>query len=169
MSRLLTKTPSEVRSLAFPTGHHRQRNRRKAHSIAGAVTGVLIGCDDSGRWLVDFPGNTSGHAQSAQTTVPLGAKEIGKSVILVFEHGDPARPVIVGVLQTPALPTRVGSVEVEVDGHFVTVSAHQELVLRCGKASITLTRAGKILLRGTYLLSRSSGVNSIKGGSIQIN
>ena len=41
--------------------------------------------------------------------------------------------------------------------------------LRCGKASITLTRAGKVLIRGAYLLSRSSGVNRIKGGSVQIN
>ena len=28
---------------------------------------------------------------------------------------------------------------------------------------------GKVLIRGTYLLSRSSGVNRIKGGSVQIN
>lgn len=47
--------------------------------------------------------------------------------------------------------------------------AEREIVLRCGQASITLTRAGKIILRGTYVLSRSSGVNKIKGGSIQIN
>ena len=47
--------------------------------------------------------------------------------------------------------------------------ARREIVLRCGNASITLTRAGKIILRGTYVLSRSSGVNKIKGGSVQIN
>ena len=33
----------------------------------------------------------------------------------------------------------------------------------------TLTRAGKILIRGAYLLARSSGVNRIQGGSVQIN
>jgi hypothetical protein len=47
--------------------------------------------------------------------------------------------------------------------------AEKEIVLRVGDASITLTRAGKIILRGTYVLSRSSGVNRIKGGSVQIN
>ena len=47
--------------------------------------------------------------------------------------------------------------------------AEREIVLRCGEASLTLTRAGKIILRGTYVLSRSSGVNKIKGGSVQIN
>ena len=42
-------------------------------------------------------------------------------------------------------------------------------MLRCGKASITLTREGKVLIKGAYLSSRSSGVNRIKGGSVQIN
>ena len=42
-------------------------------------------------------------------------------------------------------------------------------MLRCGQASLTLTRAGKILLSGTYVLSHSSGVNRVKGGSVQIN
>ena len=49
------------------------------------------------------------------------------------------------------------------------VVADEEIVLSCGESSITLTRAGKILIRGKYVLSRSSGVNRIKGGSIQLN
>jgi hypothetical protein len=43
------------------------------------------------------------------------------------------------------------------------------MVLRCGKASITLTRAGKVLIQGSYVLSRSTGVNRVKGGAVQIN
>src|SRR5690348_879917 len=35
--------------------------------------------------------------------------------------------------------------EVLVDGKRVVVEADRELVLKCGKASITLTRAGKII------------------------
>ena len=55
------------------------------------------------------------------------------------------------------------------DGERLIFRANEEIVLRCGKASITLTKAGKIILRGAYVLSRSSGVNRIKGGSVQIN
>ena len=51
----------------------------------------------------------------------------------------------------------------------LTFTANKQIVLKCGKASITLTRAGKVLIRGAYLSSRSSGVNRIKGGSIQLN
>jgi hypothetical protein len=56
-----------------------------------------------------------------------------------------------------------------IDDQRLELTAEREIVLRCGKASITLTRAGKILLRGTYLFSRSTGVNKIKGGSVQLN
>ena len=61
------------------------------------------------------------------------------------------------------------TVETTLDGERLTLTADREIVLRCGKASITLTRAGKIIVRGAYILNRSSGVNKIKGGSVQIN
>ena len=60
-------------------------------------------------------------------------------------------------------------VSTQVDGERIVFDANKENVLWCGSASITLTRAGKILLRGKYILSRSSSVNRIKGGSVQIN
>jgi hypothetical protein len=59
--------------------------------------------------------------------------------------------------------------EAVVDGEMVNIEGKEQIVLKCGKASITLTRSGKILIRGAYLLNRSSGVNRIKGGSVQIN
>ena len=59
--------------------------------------------------------------------------------------------------------------QVIVDGKQITIQGAEEITLRCGKASITLTKSGKILLRGTYLSNRSSGVNRILGGSVQIN
>ena len=68
--------------------------------------------------------------------------------------------------EPPALPPPA---PVELNGRRLEFNADEELVLRCGKSSITLTQAGKVLIRGEYLLSRSSGVNRIKGGSVQIN
>lgn len=59
--------------------------------------------------------------------------------------------------------------QVMVDGKRVTIEGAEEITLKCGKASITLTKSGKILIRGTYLSNRSSGVNRILGGSVQIN
>jgi hypothetical protein len=51
----------------------------------------------------------------------------------------------------------------------VTIVAAKQLTIRCGESSITLTAAGKIIIRGKYIVSRSSGVQRIKGGSVQIN
>jgi hypothetical protein len=49
------------------------------------------------------------------------------------------------------------------------VSAEREIVLRCGDASITLTRAGKVIIKGRYVVSRSTGYNKIKGATVDIN
>jgi hypothetical protein len=90
----------------------------------------------------------------------------------MFEDADAAKPIVVGVLREAdgwPLDQHAGQADVEADGERLIVSAQRQLVLRCGKASITLTRDGKVLIRGTFLSSRSSGVNRIKGGSVQIN
>jgi hypothetical protein len=67
----------------------------------------------------------------------------------------------------PAL-TRRGQT-VTVDGERVVLNGAKQVELRCGEASIVLTAAGKILIRGTYVLSRSSGANRIKGAFVDIN
>ncbi|MDX2148819.1 MAG: hypothetical protein SFZ23_14995 [Planctomycetota bacterium] len=59
--------------------------------------------------------------------------------------------------------------EVHADDERVSLTARNEISIRCGRASITLTRAGKVLIKGAYVLSRSTGANRIKGGSVQIN
>jgi hypothetical protein len=54
------------------------------------------------------------------------------------------------------------------DGQLV-LKAHNELVLPRREASITLTRTGKLRIRGSYDLSRSSGMNHIQGGAMEID
>jgi hypothetical protein len=51
----------------------------------------------------------------------------------------------------------------------VVLTAEREMVLRCGEASITLTRAGKVIIKGAYIVSRSTGYNKIKGAAVDIN
>lgn len=59
--------------------------------------------------------------------------------------------------------------DINIDGKRVVLEGKEEIVLKCGEASITLTKAGKIIIRGKYLLNRSSGVNRILGSSVQVN
>jgi hypothetical protein len=144
---------------------------------AGAVHGVVVGellalAEDGTTPLVRFPGQIGESAVAARSSIDLHGPHIGRSVVLMFEHGDPARPIVMGVLRGTTgwpLVDKPAQVDVDADGQRLIVSAKEQLVLRCGQASITLTRAGKVLIEGSFLLSRSTGVNRIKGGSVQLN
>jgi hypothetical protein len=145
-------------------------NHAVPRGLSGTLRGVLAGLTPQGEPLVDFCGNPSGQQLMAVTVVPVQAEDVGREIVLLFEDGDPNRPLLVGFVQT-TVPRDIAQKEVGilVDGRRLTVAAEHEIVLECGEASITLTRAGKILIKGTYVLSRSTGVNRIKGGSVQLN
>ena len=139
----------------------------------GVVIGELIGMTNEGRTpLVLYPGQPGTAALFARTVVDLHDPHIGRQVVMMFEAGDPAKPIVLGVLREGEgwpLDEKPNQVEVDADGERMLVTAKEQIILRCGKASITLTRAGKVLIKGSYLLSRSAGVNRIKGGSVQLN
>jgi uncharacterized protein DUF6484 len=141
--------------------------------IDGVRLGTVVGFANAGVTpLVTYPEQPASAAQPARATVGLDAAHIGKSVVMMFEDGDPARPIIVGCLVESNDRNVAGSldhVEVEADGQRVVVSATDRIVLRCGKASITLTKEGKVVIQGAYVSNQSSGVLRLKGGSVQIN
>jgi hypothetical protein len=155
---------------------------RRARRVRGHVRGLLVGFDERGL-LVDYPDNPHGPLV-ATTTVPRGALEPTSAasarpgVLLVFEGEKSDRPVVVGVMhavahEPPTAARDDGSpsprIEALLDGRRVVLDANDEIVLRCGEASITLRRNGRVVIRGTYVETRSRGVNRVKGGSVQIN
>lgn len=159
-----------------------------AASIAGPVVGWIAGVDADGEVLVDFEGNAAGPT-AARSTVALEASAVlsalaaKQAVVLLFERGDPARPLIIGLVQpapgspllelmlpepadaAPPAEPRVATV----DGETVAIEGRDEIVLRCGEASITLRRNGKVIIRGAYVETHAAGTNRIKGGSVRIN
>lgn len=140
--------------------------------INGVRTGVLIGFRDAGVTpLVLFPGQPGTAAIAARTTVDLHGAHIGRAIVLMFDAGDPLQPIVMGCIkgENTAPAAQPGNVEIDADGERLIVSARDQLVLRCGKASITLTRSGKVLIHGEYVSTRSTGVNRVRGGSVQIN
>lgn len=139
--------------------------------VEGVILGILVGLSDPTAPWVSYPGSPSPETMRARSIAALRPEDVGRQVALLFEGGDPACPIVVGCIQSPAFqaPPDAAAVNVDLDGERVVLSAAREIVLRCGEASITLTRAGKILLQGTYISSRSTGAHRIKGGSVQIN
>jgi hypothetical protein len=140
---------------------------------AGVFVGKLVGITDDGCTpLVTFGGQPGTAAQRARTIVDLHGAHIGHRVVLMFESADASKPIVMGVVRGQEgwpLPQQPETVDFDIDGKRMVVSAKDQLVLQCGKARITLTSAGKVLIEGMYVSSRSAGVNRIKGGSVEIN
>jgi hypothetical protein len=149
--------------------------------INGMIVGRVLSLCDGGRAWIKHTLRGSETALLARSIVNIESKDVGQEFVLMFEGGDPSRPIIMGLLQRSQEPdtkanileailsTTGSPVDVKAEKERFTVTATKEIVIQCGKASITLTHAGKVLIRGAYVLSRSSGVNKIKGGSVQIN
>jgi hypothetical protein len=146
--------------------------------VAGSrrVIGHRIGSArrDASGVVADYPGNPHGPLRARTTLTPDALAELAsgraREAVLVFEEERSDRPIVVGLLaaEAPASDAEPRLLAT-VDGKRVVVEGHDEIVLRCGEASITLRRNGRVVIRGTYVETRSRGVNRIRGGSVQIN
>lgn len=160
---------------------------RSGQVLAGAfgaglqlVVGTLVSVEDDGTVYVDYPGNVLGPLPARLVGpvagAPMPTGDGGPPVALAFDNGDRSRPLVLGLVMDrwnagapiAAVSTSPGR-EVVVDGRTLVLNAEQELVLRCGNASIQLRRDGKLVIKGTELVSRASGTNKIKGGLVNIN
>lgn len=156
--------------------------------------GKLVAWSSGRAPRVDFEGNELGPL-TARSTIPLDPNTIlaaiadERGVLLTFEDGKPHAPIITGLLQpigeldeAPEVwhdeevddpesesSESIGLTEARVDGKRVEIEAADEIVLRCGQASIVLRRNGRVVIRGTYVETRSRGVNRVKGSSVEIN
>jgi hypothetical protein len=154
-----------------------------AELASGVVVGQLHASSVPGALHVDYAGNARGPLP-ARTTLPFTAESIeealqsARGVLLVFENGDPALPIIVGLIQSAPSPfvellsaarPPERPLEAQLDGERVVLNAEHEIVLQCGAASLTLRKDGRVLIRGAYVETHSRGVNRIKGGSVKIN
>jgi len=147
-------------------------------TLNSAVSGSLIGFLADGSPLVDFPANPAMTPLSARSFVTLNRSDVGSDIVLLFDEGDVHKPLVIAVApirqDAGSDPMSVSECsgdkkEIEFDGTTMVVTASESITLRCGAASLTLMADGTILIRGSYLQSRSSGVNRILGGTVQIN
>jgi len=135
---------------------------------AEVVIGRVVAVGKNGAPVVTFAGSPGDKPMTAQATAPYDLVPVGSSVALLFLDNDRARPLALGVV-TPAEDAPPPEPVPAQPEETLTLTATREIVLQCGRASLTLTRAGKVLVRGAYLSLRSSGMQRITGASVQIN
>ncbi len=141
--------------------------------VQGAVLAAIVRIDRQGAPWVRVGGRkpVAARCLSTVTRATLSAALAERRTALVMlENGEPSLPIVIGVIgaseaTTSAAPPAVA----KVDGKRVVLHGTEEVSLSCGQASITLTKEGKIVLRGAYVSSASTGMNRITGGSVQIN
>ena len=148
--------------------------RSVLHSVAawsklsgqGVAVAAFAGFDAEGRFLVTL-GEGMAPVQ-ALSTVGLAPGDAGAAIVVAFEQGEVRHPVIVGRVQPPRTEAPA-ALDVRMDGERVVLQGRERIELRCGEASIVLTRAGKVLINGNYVLTRSRGANRVKGAYVGIN
>jgi hypothetical protein len=148
-------------------------------AASGLVVGQIVELTAGGRALVDYPGIDAGPCEAASilSGEPCGdrATIVGRPVLLWID-ATTGTPVILGLIHDQLAPkpvkrstSKTKPMDVRVDGERVVLEAKQQIELRCGESSITLRKDGKILIKGTDLVSRASRGNRIKGASVEIN
>jgi Domain of unknown function (DUF6484) len=136
-----------------------------ALSRPGVITATLVGFTKTGAPIVKGAASPVHIHGPARSCVPLADRDIGKLVVVLVDEGLES-PIVVGLIQ----PNRAAaSVEITVDGRDISVTAQDSITLKCGEASITLNRDGKVVIRGKHVVTQASGVNRIRGGSVQLN
>lgn len=140
-----------------------------AETISGIVVAVVEGESEDGLPLVRW-GNGPRKAGLARAVSmaysPKWSSCQGLRAVLGFEDGDERKPIVLGLLDSPPIDSELTP---DAKHKVLRIESEQELILECGKAKIALRADGRVVVMGGYVLSRSSGVNKIKGGSVQIN
>jgi len=147
-------------------------NQSHEQDLVGSYVCKLIYAGNPDEYYVTHPKKSNHAIPLLKTIIEFTPEHEGSEVLVVFDGGDSSKPIVTGFVKAVIDDNRVNldKVEIEKDKkETLVLEADKEIVLKCGKSSITLTRAGKVLIRGAYLLSRSSGINRIKGGSVHLN
>lgn len=146
-------------------------------TMNGVHIGKLLSVKKNGQLLVDYQDNPFGPL-SAQSIICVSTNDEEREILLTFEKNNPQFPIITGFIQKqPVVENYSKEVmlntkklrDITIDGERIVFNAKKEIVLRCGKGSVTIRTDGRIVIKGTDLVSRSKGMNKIKGTSVKIN
>jgi hypothetical protein len=145
---------------------------------AQVITGHLQGVDDEGRvWFLPEQGGGDPVAVAIGVAISDGvlipAARNRQRALVVRTSETPSRLILIGLVRervsSAARDAGPGQLEVKMDGETLRLTAEREIELRCGNASLVLRQSGRVVLKGTYLVTSSRGPLKIKGATVEIN
>ena len=146
-------------------------------SLAPATThlGRIVAILNDDQVSVAIPGKAG--TVAARLGVPVTrarleeAIESRRGAVILIDPQATQCAIVLGLLEpiAPEVSEKPQVVEADVDGKRVRIVGNDEIVLECGNASITLRRNGRIIIRGAYVETDSTGTNRIKGAAVRIN
>jgi Domain of unknown function (DUF6484) len=163
----------------------RSKQLTVSESSAQPVVGRIVGVTDTGHALVKVAGGAAAVPAIVSTAITPEQLQIAaatkQAAVLIFARDRPDEPIVIGLLDSahaggpavalapPSQSPAAMPLEAVVDGKRVSIVATDELVLKCGSASITLRSNGRVVVRGAHVETDAQGVNRIKGGTVKIN
>ena len=136
----------------------------------GAVAGPMI--DGRVRVREDCSGRLFTCETLKLNAGPALSFREGVDVAFISENGDEQTGFVLGIIERPdAIPSSVASATIDRDGEasIIKIQARQRLELTCGRAALTMNADGTVVLKGTTVVSRASGLNKIRGAAVRIN
>ena len=106
------------------------------------VIGVLAGLNEQNQPLVAFPGNPDPGCIAAQSTILFNLSDVGRELALLFENGDPRRPLVIGRIQHPESQSLERPLTAGVDGERILLSAKNEIVLQARQGQYHADQGG---------------------------
>jgi hypothetical protein len=124
------------------------------------VRAAVLTVHEDGTVSVDHEGGA--HCDVLQTGAAQPRLAPGDSVLVWF----PGRPDEAGVVLGRIGPT---TAPLPPAPEHVVIEARKGLSLTCGRGTIAMREDGKVLIKGTDIVSHAERMNRVKGGGVAIN
>ena len=138
-----------------------------------AVTaGTVAGTDPDGHVLVaagGLPAPLPARFRRTSRAAPPRLRT-GDPVLLALD-AERGAAYVLGRIEPfpPAAPEAADGEDVHLTGRRVVIEAAEGVELRCGDGAVTIRETGKVVVRGTEVVSRARGANKVRGASVAIN
>lgn len=146
---------------------------------AELTVGTIANVDRNQCVWVDYDDNPYGIPLVAICAASVTMADVGRDVVLAFAQGDPGQPILLGLLRRNLIKNQtepgasVHAVELIRETGNETPHVHLEaaeaVTLKCGQASLTLNRDGRVIVRGTNVATYADGTLRLRGAVVELN